>query len=89
MGKNRLETFSDGVLAIMITIMVLELKAPHNSDFSALRPLLPVFLSYLFSFVYLAIYWNNPTLLIRGSCRVYGALWFGPVPGCDRVLNPD
>jgi len=54
MGKNRLEAFSDGVLAIIITIMVLEMKAPHAADFNALRPLLPAFLSYLLSFVYLA-----------------------------------
>ena len=59
MGKNRLEAFSDGVLAIIITIMVLEMKAPHSADLSALRPLLPVFFSYLLSFVYLGIYWNN------------------------------
>lgn len=59
MGKNRLEAFSDGVLAIIITIMVLELKVPHAAEFSALMPLLPVFLAYLLSFVYIAIYWNN------------------------------
>lgn len=59
MGKSRLEAFSDGVLAIIITIMVLELKVPHHSDLAALEPLFPVFLSYILSFVYLAIYWNN------------------------------
>jgi uncharacterized membrane protein len=59
MGKSRLEAFSDGVLAIIITIMVLELKVPHGSDLSALKPLLPIFSSYILSFVYLAIYWNN------------------------------
>ncbi len=59
MGKSRLEAFSDGVLAIIITIMVLELKVPHGDDLAALRPLLPVFLSYVLSFVYVGIYWNN------------------------------
>ncbi|HEY5597991.1 MAG TPA: TMEM175 family protein [Kiloniellales bacterium] len=59
MTKNRMEAFSDGVLAIIITIMVLEMKVPHGSDFAALTPLLPVFLNYVLSFVYLAIYWNN------------------------------
>ena len=59
MGKGRLEAFSDGVFAIIITIMVLELRAPHEADLAALRPLLPVFLSYVLSFVYLGIYWNN------------------------------
>lgn len=59
MHKGRLEGFSDGVLAIIITIMVLELKAPHEAGASALFPLLPVFFSYVLSFVYLGIYWNN------------------------------
>ncbi len=59
MGKNRLEAFSDGVLAIIITIMVLELKVPHGDSLLALKPLLPVFLSYVLSFLYIAIYWNN------------------------------
>ena len=59
MNKTRLEAFSDGVLAIIITIMVLELKVPHGSTSAALQPLVPVFLSYVLSFVYLGIYWNN------------------------------
>jgi uncharacterized membrane protein len=59
MPKNRLEAFSDGVIAIIITIMVLELKVPHRTDFEALRPLLPIFLSYVLSFIYIGIYWNN------------------------------
>ena len=59
MQKNRLEAFSDGVIAIIITIMVLELKAPHEAGVQALKPLWPVFLSYVLSFVYVAIYWNN------------------------------
>jgi len=63
MGKTRLEAFSDGVLAIIITIMVLELKVPHETDLSALRGLLPVFLSYVLSFIYIGIYWNNHHLL--------------------------
>jgi uncharacterized membrane protein len=59
MGKGRLEAFSDGVIAIIITIMVLELKVPHGADWAALQPLWPVFLSYVLSFVYVGIYWNN------------------------------
>ena len=76
MSTNRLEAFSDGVLAILITIMVLELKVPHGADFSALRPLLPVFLSYVLSFVYLGIYWNNHHHMLHVTERVNGAvLW--------------
>ncbi|MES3039401.1 MAG: TMEM175 family protein [Bdellovibrionota bacterium] len=59
MGKTRLEAFSDGVIAILITIMVLELKAPHDADLESLVPLIPTALSYLLSFIYLGIYWNN------------------------------
>jgi len=76
MGKNRLEAFSDGVLAIIITIMVLEMKVPQGADFAALNPLLPVFLSYVLSFVYLAIYWNNHHHMLHATQRVTGAiLW--------------
>jgi uncharacterized membrane protein len=76
MEKNRLEAFSDGVLAIIITIMVLELKVPHGSDFATLQPLLPVFLSYLLSFVYVGIYWNNHHHLLKACRRVNGGiLW--------------
>ena len=76
MTKERLVAFSDGVLAIIITIMVLELKVPHGADFSALRPLVPVFLSYVLSFVYVAIYWNNHHHLFYVTERVNGAtLW--------------
>ena len=76
MTKNRLEAFSDGVLAIIITIMVLELKAPHGTDLAALRPLLPVFLSYVLSFVYLGIYWNNHHHMLHAAKRVTGGtLW--------------
>jgi uncharacterized membrane protein len=74
--KNRLEAFSDGVFAIIITIMVLEMKVPHDSDFAALTPLLPVFLSYVLSFVYLAIYWNNHHHMLHATQRVTGTiLW--------------
>lgn len=76
MGKGRLEAFSDGVLAIIITIMVLELRAPHDTELAALRPLLPVFLSYVLSFVFLGIYWNNHHHMLSGTRRVTGAiLW--------------
>jgi uncharacterized membrane protein len=76
MGTGRLEAFSDGVLAIIITIMVLELRVPHDSDLAALRPLLPVLLSYVLSFVYLGIYWNNHHHMLHVTRRVTGAiLW--------------
>ncbi len=76
MGKNRMEAFSDGVLAIIITIMVLELKVPHDSELSALAPLLPVFLSYVLSFVYIGIYWNNHHHLLHIVGKVSGGiLW--------------
>lgn len=76
MTKNRLEAFSDGVLAIILTIMVLELKVPHETSWQALRALWPVFLSYAISFVYLAIYWVNHHHLLHASDRVNGAvLW--------------
>ncbi|MFL6595545.1 MAG: TMEM175 family protein [Chthoniobacterales bacterium] len=74
MEKNRLEAFSDGVLAIIITIMVLELKVPHGSDLAALEPLLPVFLSYVLSFIYIGIYWNNHHHLIKAAPRVNAAI---------------
>ena len=70
MHKNRLEAFSDGVIAIIITIMVLELKVPHGTDFAVLRPLVPVFLTYVLSFIYLAIYWNNHHHLLHAAQRV-------------------
>ena len=76
MHKTRLEAFSDGVIAIILTIMVLELKVPHGSTFAALRPLLPVFLSYVLSFVYVGIYWNNHHHLLTGVSKVSGGvLW--------------
>jgi uncharacterized membrane protein len=76
MGKGRFEAFSDGVLAIIITIMVLELKVPHGTAFDALQPLLPVFLSYVLSFVYVGIYWNNHHHLMHSTRSVTGPmLW--------------
>ena len=76
MGTTRLEAFSDGVLAIVITIMVLELKAPHDTSAAALRPLLPVFLSYVLSFIYVGIYWNNHHHMLHATGRVSGSvLW--------------
>ena len=76
MHKGRLEAFSDGVIAIIITIMVLELKAPHEADWAALRPLLPVFLSYVLSFAYVGIYWNNHHHLLQVVKHVDGrVLW--------------
>ncbi|MBX7215277.1 MAG: TMEM175 family protein, partial [Thermoflexales bacterium] len=76
MGKSRLEAFSDGVIAIAITIMVLELRVPVGDDLRALEPLLPVFLSYVLSFVYLGIYWNNHHHMLHTVQRVNGAiLW--------------
>jgi len=76
MGKTRLEAFSDGVIAIIITIMVLELKVPHSPDFHALLPLWPVFMSYVLSFVYVGIYWNNHHHLIHAVEEVGGSvLW--------------
>jgi uncharacterized membrane protein len=76
MGKGRLEAFSDGVLAIIITIMVLELRPPHETHLAALHPLLPVLLSYVLSFVFLGIYWNNHHHMLYCAHRVTGAiLW--------------
>jgi uncharacterized membrane protein len=74
MEKNRLEAFSDGVLAIIITIMVLELKVPHSSDLNALKPLVPIFLSYVLSFVYVGIYWNNHHHLLKAAPRINGRI---------------
>ncbi len=74
METNRVEAFSDAVLAIIITIMVLELKVPHGSDLVALKPLLPVFLSYVLSFIYLGIYWNNHHHLLKAASRINGAI---------------
>jgi uncharacterized membrane protein len=76
MNKGRLEAFSDGVLAVIITVMVLEMKSPHGTSLAALRPLIPVFLSYVLSFVYIGIYWNNHHHLLHATQHVNGAtLW--------------
>ncbi len=74
MGKSRLEAFSDGVLAIIITIMVLELKVPAGDDLTALTPLIPVLLSYVLSFAYVGIYWNNHHHMLQASRRVTGGV---------------
>jgi uncharacterized membrane protein len=76
MSKGRLEAFSDGVIAILITIMVLELRVPEGADWSALKGLAPIFLSYVLSFIFLGIYWNNHHHLFQASKQVNGAvLW--------------
>ncbi len=76
MNKGRLEAFSDGVIAILITIMVLELKVPYGADWEALRPLLPVFLTYVLSFIYIGIYWNNHHHLLQATKQINGKiLW--------------
>lgn len=76
MHKGRLEAFSDGVIAILITIMVLELKVPHGTDLEALRPLVPVFLTYVMSFIFLGIYWNNHHHMLHAAERINGKiLW--------------
>ncbi len=76
MGKGRFEAFSDGVIAVIITIMVLEMKVPHGEDFAALTGLLPVFVSYVLSFVYVGIYWNNHHHMLHAMTHVTGRmLW--------------
>ena len=76
MNKNRLEAFSDGVIAIAITIMVLELRIPEGADWRALQPIVPVFITYVLSFVYIGIYWNNHHHLIHMADRITGGiLW--------------
>jgi uncharacterized membrane protein len=76
MRTSRLEAFSDGVLAIIITIMVLELKVPHGVELAALKPLLPVFMSYVLSFIYVGVYWNNHHHLLHSTKHVSGGiLW--------------
>ncbi|MGH7726707.1 MAG: TMEM175 family protein [Candidatus Eiseniibacteriota bacterium] len=95
MTKNRLEAFSDGVIAIIITIMVLELKVPHEGTLAALRPLMPQFLGYLLSFVYLGIYWNNHHHLLHAAKHVDGRImwanlhllfWLSLVPFCTAWI---
>src|ERR1700676_2548974 len=90
MSNSRLEAFSDGVIAIIITIMVLELKVPHGETMDALEPLIPNFLSYVLSFTYVGIYWTNHHGLdgreSPGSGAL-GALWTGAADGRHRVLD--
>jgi uncharacterized membrane protein len=77
MNKTRLEAFSDAVIAIVMTIMVLELKVPHGYDIESLRPLIPVFLAYVLSFIYLAIYWNNHHHMLQATRKVNGKVLWG------------
>ena len=96
MGKGRLEAFSDGVIAVIITIMVLELKVPHDADPHALVPLIPVFLSYVLSFIYVGIYWNNHHHMFHAVHHVNGAIlwanlhllfWLSLVPFVTGWMN--
>lgn len=96
MNKGRMEAFSDGVLAVIITIMVLEMKSPHGPTLAALRPLLPVLLSYLLSFIYIGIYWNNHHHLLHATQHVNGAIlwanlhllfWLSLVPFTTAWMN--
>ena len=76
MNKGRLEAFSDGVIAILITILVLELKIPQGADLEALRPILPIFVTYVLSFIYLGIYWNNHHHMLQATEKINGSiLW--------------
>jgi uncharacterized membrane protein len=96
MGKDRLAAFSDGVIAILITIMVLELRVPHGADWAALKTVAPAFVSYVLSFVYLAIYWNNHHHLLNTVARVDGLIlwanshllfWLSLVPAATAWLG--
>src|SRR2546430_13026459 len=84
MTKGRLEGFSDGVIAILITIMVLELKVPHGTDGNALRPLVPVFLTYVLSFVMVGIYWNNHHHMLHAAERINGKVMWANLHLLDR-----
>ncbi|HET9902801.1 MAG TPA: TMEM175 family protein [Xanthobacteraceae bacterium] len=83
MPKERLAAFSDGVIAIIITIMVLELKVPHGADWAALAGVLPIFLAYVLSFVYLAIYWNNHHHMIHTLHQVNGLILWATCTCCS------
>src|SRR3954463_10062421 len=96
MGKGRLEAFSDGVFAIIITIMVLEMEAPHGAELGALRSVAPMFLSYVLSFLYLGIYWSNHHHLLYVTHRISGAImwanlhllfWLSLVPFVTRWMG--
>jgi transmembrane protein TMEM174 (potassium channel) len=97
MTKGRLEAFSDGMIAIFITVMVLELKVPHGVELAALEPLLPALLTYVLSFVYLAIYWNNHHHMFHATKHVTGGIlwanlhllfWGRAAHGRHRLLHP-
>ena len=83
MGKDRLAAFSDGVIAIIITIMVLEMKVPHGEGIETLVPLIPVFLSYVLSFVYLGIYWNNHHHMLHTTQKVTGPMLWANLLSCS------
>jgi uncharacterized membrane protein len=96
MDKGRVEAFSDGVIAVIITIMVLEMKVPEGDSFQALKPLLPVFLSYVLSFIYVGIYWNNHHHMFHAAQHVNGKVmwanlhllfWLSLVPFCTEWIN--
>jgi uncharacterized membrane protein len=96
MGKGRLEAFSDGVIAIIITIMVLDLREPHSAEFSALRATLPNFLSYVLSFIFVAIYWNNHHHLLAAAKQINGRImwanmtllfWLSLIPFTTRWMD--
>ncbi|BDD93866.1 TMEM175 family protein [Pandoraea sp. XJJ-1] len=96
MGKSRLEAFSDGVIAIIITIMVLEMRAPHGSELSDLLPVAPTFLTYILSYIYVGLYWNNHHHLFHVVQRVSGSVlwanlhllfWLSLVPFVTRWLG--
>ncbi len=96
MSKGRLEAFTDGVIAILITIMVLELKVPHGSDWEALRPQVPLFLMYALSFVFLGIYWNNHHHMFQAADKINGKIlwanlfllfWLSLVPFVTRWMG--
>ncbi len=96
MSKGRLEAFSDGVIAILITIMVLELKVPRGTDWEALRPIMPVLLTYVLSFVFLGIYWNNHHHMLQATDRINGKIlwanlhllfWLSLVPFVTRWMG--
>jgi uncharacterized membrane protein len=82
MTKGRLEAFSDGVFAVIITIMVLQMKSPQGNTLAALRPLLPVFFSYVLSFVYVGIYWNNHHHLLHAANQVTGGILWANLHDC-------
>ena len=96
MGKGRLEAFSDGVIAIIITIMVLEMKVPHGDSLSDIKPLLPVFFSYILSFIYVGIYWNNHHHMLQAVKHVNGKVlwanvhllfWLSLIPFCTAWIG--